>query len=410
MLTPVRLQLKGFAELTFPKATIWEGTIWKYAMATINKNIFNKHTLDKDVSPPQISPYVFKMKDKMKREEPHEGCTVEQVLGRQYYDTAFQIEMNAQDPTSEVKISYAIGTHKGGTNVVDWTEIGGFQLLEPARLPGGRPLYWTMKAKNSQGLEAVAQCSLNTYDSTVPDGRVEHAYKFSSHPHKLIAAVVVFEDSPLVDTHYKAVGYSPGEFGSQFVDWQEINLDHSVERLDGSEYLRKFTIPREGKLVAPVLQTQKTTDPEECAKLCHEYGPNCVSFDYETHSETCDFHDLVQGANAYLRLSGTYKNYERLGTGYHNPIEYNDLQLEHGTLYFVNAKITNVLAYEAFLFGEGTLVDFTPPEPGPVGNVSQDILRADGCGAAVTQQCIDVTWKENHRYVDIPMYWYLVSQ
>ena len=443
ILIPIKLILKAFAELNFfiKTVTIFEGNIWEYAAPAINKMIFEKHTLNKDVSPPEILPTtlhtvgvkkgandkpgdILKEKpegqpeeqpdeqpDEQPEEQPEEterrkradqeGCVVHQVLGRSHKDTAFELEMNAADPTSDVKISYCIGTHQGGTNLQDWTDIGGFSILQPAELPGGIPIYWTMKAKNSEGLEATAQCSLDTFDNTLPDGRVEHAYTFSSHRNKLIASVMVFDDSPLAETHYKAVGYSPGEFGSHFIDWQVMRLDLSSDRLDGEGNLKKFTVPRLGALIAPILQSQKALTPEDCASICLDHGSNCVSFDFEDTSQTCVLHDRVEGANAYLRVSGSYQNYERLGTGYHAPVEYTDLELKHGTLYFVNAKVTNVLGYEAYLFGEGTTIDLTPPEPGPVGEASQDILKADGCNAAITQRCVDVTSYENHRYVHL---------
>ena len=247
ILTPVRLELKAFAEvfLLIKRVTVFEGTLWTYRAPTIKRNIFTKRKRDEDRSPPDIQPSTLNVR---KKREGHRGCIVQQIPGREYYDTAFKLEMYAQDPVSDVKLSYAVGTNRGGTDVIGWTEMGGSSLLLPAKLPGGVPLYWTVKAKNSQGLEATTQCSLNTYDGTLPDGRVEHSYKFSSHPSKLIASVIAFDDSPLADTHYKAVGYSAGQFGSQFIDWQEINLDHSVDRIGVSGYLRKFTVPREGNL------------------------------------------------------------------------------------------------------------------------------------------------------------------
>ncbi|XP_053407458.1 uncharacterized protein LOC123547213 isoform X2 [Mercenaria mercenaria] len=398
VLTPLRLQLKAFAELNlfFTRVTVFEGLIWQYAVPTIRKNIFHKKKRDDDPSPPAVLPATI---NERRKRSGTRGCIVQQISGRPYYDPAFRLEMHAQDEVSEVKLFYAIGTHRGGTNVVDWTDMGGNSLMVPSKLPGGIPLYWSVKAKNSQGLESISQCSLDTYDSTLPDGRVEHSYTFSSHPNKIIASVIAFEDSPLVETHYKAVGFSPGQFGSQFVDWQVLRLDHSTTREGAPGALKHFTIPREGKLVAWILQSQKTPNAGVCAQRCIDYGSNCVSFDYEHHSETCDFHDVVQGANAYLRISGTYSNYERLGSGYHTPTEYSDLPLTHGSTYFVNAKVRNVLGYDAYLLGEGTMVDFTPPEPGTIKNARKDILQADKCTAAVTQQCIDVTWKDNHRII-----------
>ncbi|KAL4222206.1 hypothetical protein ACF0H5_018244 [Mactra antiquata] len=397
VLTPLRLKLKAFAELNliFKRVTVYEGCLWQYAVPKIVKNIFHKKKQKDDPSPPNIMPAT---ENERRKRSGTRGCIVKQIPNRPYYDPAFSIEMHAQDDTSEIKLFYAIGTHRGGTNLHDWTQMGGSSLMVPERLPGGVPIYWSVKAKNSQGQEVISQCSLDTYDSTLPDGRVEHSFKFSSHPNKLIASVVAFEDSPLVETHYKAIGFSPGQYGSQFVDWQELNLDHSATRIETTGSLKYFTVPREGKLVAWILSSQKTSTPEMCAQKCIAYGSNCVSFDFEHHSETCDLHDVIEGANAYLRISGTYSNYERLGSGYHTPLEYANLSLTHGTTYFVNTRVRNVLGYDAYLIGEGTMVDFTTPEPGPI-NIASETYRADKCEAAITQRCTDVTWKINHRII-----------
>ncbi|WAR20774.1 hypothetical protein MAR_014748 [Mya arenaria] len=283
ILTPLRLKLKAYAKLNllFTTVTVFEGTIWEYAVPSINKNIFHKKKLDNDPSPPDIQPLTVNAR---RRRSGSEGCLVQQIYNRPYYDPAFKLEMYAQDEVSETKLFYAIGTHKGGTDVQDWTDMGGNSLMVPAKIPGGIPIYWSMKAKNSQGLEAIVQCSLNTYDSTLTDGRVEHAYMFSSHPSKMIASVVAFDDSPLNKVHYKAVGFSPGKFGSQFVGWEEVHLDHSSPRQGMSGQLKHFTHSREGKLVAYILQTTKVRTPEFCALACISYGYNCVSFDYEYHS------------------------------------------------------------------------------------------------------------------------------
>ncbi|XP_052219885.1 uncharacterized protein LOC127837088 [Dreissena polymorpha] len=399
VLTPLRLELKAFAELFILSKTIkiFEGTIWKYQVPTIHKNIFTKKKRDDDPSPPDVLPATI---NERRRRAGPEGCIVNQVYNRAYYDTAFTLEMFAQDEVSEVKLTYAIGTHKGGTNVQAWTEMGGNTLLVPAKLPSGVPLHWTVSATNTQGLSSTVQCSLNTYDSTLPDGRVEHPYKYSSHPSKLVAFIIVAEDSPLKEMNYKAVGYSPGQYGNQFVRWEKTRLDLSPLRQGVAGALQHFTTPMDGKLIANVLKTAKPLRfPDLCAEECMNHGSNCVSFSYEYHSETCDLHDQVAGANAYLRISGTYKNYERLGIGYHTSVEYDNLTLTHGTQYFVNAKVTNVLGYVDHLIGEGTMVDFTPPEPGLILNNQSDFLRADQCNASVSQRCLEVTPQENHRII-----------
>ncbi|KAH3747110.1 hypothetical protein DPMN_181532 [Dreissena polymorpha] len=391
---PLKLELTVFAELVFfgIHITIVELSLWKYQVPSIKKNIFtNPYLLGNPTVPIILSAYTNKLPGP-------KTCIVNQVLNRPHYDTAFSLEMFAQDDVSNVKLTYAIGTNEGGTNVQDWTEMGGNNLLVPAKLPGGIPLYWTVSASNSQSVSSNKQCYLQTYDSTLPDGKVEHEYKFSSHPSKLGAFIIVVEDSPLKDLHYKAVGYGPGKFGNQFVGWEETRLNHSPLRQDVTGALQHFTDPKNGKLIANVLSTAKPLKtPDSCAELCLNHGSNCVSFSYEYHTETCDLHDQVAGANAYLRISGTYKSYDRLGIGYNTYIEYNNLPLRHGTQYFVNVEVTNVLGYVAYLVGEGTMVDFTPPEPGLILNSQSDFLRADRCKASISQRCLEVTTRENHR-------------
>jgi hypothetical protein len=90
----------------------------------------------------------------------------------------------------------------------------GNSLTAPVKLKKehyGIPRFFTIKAKNSQGTEAITECSLKTYDNTVPDGRIDESYPYTSHPHKISGNVVVFEDSTLMDTHYEAVGITNGE-------------------------------------------------------------------------------------------------------------------------------------------------------------------------------------------------------
>lgn len=87
------------------------------------------------------------------------------------------MQFSAEDEDSDLKLWYAIGNFVGGTNVQDWTEMRGPSLLRPAVLPCGTPLYFLVRARNSQGLETIAQCELSTYDCTFPDGRVDAEFR-----------------------------------------------------------------------------------------------------------------------------------------------------------------------------------------------------------------------------------------
>ena len=89
----------------------------------------------------------------------------------------FVIQFSVADDVSGLKLWYAVGDYPGGTNVIGWTDMRGSSLLAPAALPCGEPLYFLVKARNSRGHEATAQCSLPTYDCTIPEGRVDSTYR-----------------------------------------------------------------------------------------------------------------------------------------------------------------------------------------------------------------------------------------
>ena len=104
------------------------------------------------------------------------------------------------------------------------------------------------------------------------------------------------------------------------------------------------------------------------------------------------------GASAERKREGHYQTYERLGKSYTAVLRYENLALRHGTRYYVNADVENVLGYRATLTSQGTMADRTSPEPGPVGEVTSDNVTADGCDASIIQRCEEhVTDSLNHR-------------
>ncbi|XP_062567667.1 uncharacterized protein LOC134229900 [Saccostrea cucullata] len=396
VLVPLELRLKAFAKIRLFSITVFDACIWRYKMNTIKKNLITKEHNKKDDSPPNISHVSQNSRRKRSGEG---GCDITQFKNRDPTDPAFLLEVSADDEVSDVTLTYAIGTHRGGSNVVNWTGMKGSSLTAPVTLPNGIPLYWTVKAQNSNGGTAVVECSLNTYDNTIPDGRIEASYPFTSHPNLLSGTVIVFDDSKLIETHSHSVGFSHGELGNEVVDW-DLLLLQSTHKREGSNdrHLQYFTVPREGKLTSMFMRRTKVNSADECAENCLNYGDKCISFDFEFHTETCDLQSVIEGPNAELRISGTYKNYERLGLGYDAFVSYN-ISLQHGVIYFINADVTNDLGYKAFITSRGTMVDYTPPEPVNVGNATKDYVKADACNAAITQRCVDVTTNPNHRHI-----------
>ncbi|XP_061168901.1 uncharacterized protein LOC133178169 [Saccostrea echinata] len=409
ILYPVRLKLEAYCVLEikicfwkcFKKTiTIFRGTLWTYSTRPINGNVFTNIKDEKDTSPPEFSaPGVSNQGNRRKRETT-DKCLLRQIPGRNHKDPAYELQFAADDDKSNLKLYYAIGTHQGGTNVVDFTEMGGFSMLIATNdLPNAIPLYWTVKAVNSQGTDARVYCMLPTYDNTLPDGRVDPSYIYSSHPNVLTAIINVFEDSELKKVQSQAVGYSSGMYGSEIVPWKNLSLELSTHRTGISNDLKHFSVPKTGKLTSTPFTVHITHTPEDCATKCINSGKKCVSFDYAYFTESCELQTVVEGPSAKLRKSGTYMNYERLGVGHNSYERFENLPLEHGITYFINARIVNVLDYVAYLHSIGTMVDFSPPSTGNLGTEFNETFLADRCKASVAQRCVEVTWKDNHRYI-----------
>ena len=102
----------------------------------------------------------------------------------------------------------------GGDNVLPFTEMGGSPFVSTEPLKSGVPLYFTVKVSTTQDTSIEAVCSLPTYDTTPPGGRVSW-YQYTSHPHYMRGNLVVFDDSALKYDHYVALGYGGGSAGDQ---------------------------------------------------------------------------------------------------------------------------------------------------------------------------------------------------
>ncbi|KAK3589126.1 hypothetical protein CHS0354_017092 [Potamilus streckersoni] len=394
-LTPIELSLRGWAKIFGAK--VFDKRLWSWACEPITWNILTKKFVDNDVDPPQFIDGGFCGNTKRSKRSVNE-CSVKQLIDRHPTDPAFQIEVYTNDENSVVTQFYGIGTYPGGTDVVSWTEFRGSTQIVPMQLPNGIPLYFTIKAENSQGLKSYLKCKLDTYDTTLPGGRVEASHPFTSLPNQISGTVLMIEDSPIIES-YHALGYSPGEYGTQVTSWQTLNLGNSALQEYMNSDLKYFSNPREGRLSTPPVKVIQIRQVEGCASQCKQYGPKCMSFDFDETSESCNFHDSIEGGQIKLHIDGRYKNYERLDVGYTAYISYNNINIQHGAVYYINAFIKNSLHYVSVLHSGGTMADFTPPEPGNVGRPVTDVMEAKGCNASVIQRCEQVTWLPNHRKI-----------
>ena len=81
-------------------------------------------------------------------------------------------------------------------------------------------MFFTVTASNNGGGNATVSCEIPTYDVTLPAGRIEPAFRSTSHPYILEATAVVYDDSEIIDQH-EAIGYGPGVWGDQIVPWTD---------------------------------------------------------------------------------------------------------------------------------------------------------------------------------------------
>ncbi len=85
-------------------------------------------------------------------------------------------------------------------------------------MTGGVPVYFTVTASNNGGGTSTVTCSLPTYDVTLPAGRIDPAFRKSSHPYIIEATAVVYDDSEII-SQQEAIGFGPGMWGDQIVPW-----------------------------------------------------------------------------------------------------------------------------------------------------------------------------------------------
>ena len=108
---------------------------------------------------------------------------------------------------------------------IDWSCI--LQVLHPP----GVPLYFTVHVSNEAGVSVPATCRLNTFDVTIPGGRMAEAFISTSNPNVLKGVVTVYEDSPLQQTMV-AVGYGKDIWGEQVVRWNATTVAANTVNYD----------------------------------------------------------------------------------------------------------------------------------------------------------------------------------
>ena len=377
--------------------TIINIEVFHWNSPAIEVNLLDISNEKKDDSPPLFSPITEQSRRRrslpdseyhfVTRRDVATPCTVTQVAGRDYTNPAFILQISVADDKSQVELTYSVGTYKGGYDLVNNERMNGNTVLIARSLTSNIPLYWTATGSNSQGVSASTQCSLNTYDMTPPDGRVDfNTYIYSSHPSKLIGEATIIDDTNL-KMQFQAMGYGPGRFGDQTVPFTSFDFDQLNFKTDTSSLQQFITISNKRLGVTP-FKVSVVTDLQACASDCLTFPTKCFSFNYADVHRVCELlNDIGADANIEFAKNLQYSYYEKRGVGNRVSFKYQDLPLVHNRLYFLNLYIVNQLLYENYVNSPGMLIDFTPPEPGIVRNASLNETRHDGCSAAFNQRC-----------------------
>ena len=104
-----------------------------------------------------------------------------------------------------------------------------FQRLDVS----SQAVYFTVKATNNGGATKEVTCSIDTYDVTLPSGRLEADFATTSNRHVLHGSLVVYEDSALSFSNL-AVGQGKGVYAVGISGWEPVNLmDRSGDSYNG---------------------------------------------------------------------------------------------------------------------------------------------------------------------------------
>nr|XP_006820036.1 PREDICTED: uncharacterized protein LOC102804939 [Saccoglossus kowalevskii] len=335
-------------------------------------------------------------------------CRVYQIADRDYTQPAYELTISAWDDESAVSVTYCIGSYNSGCDVANNLLMSQTSVIEPRIMVDGMPLYYTATLSNQGDLSITATCDLQTYDLTIPSGRVTPDFLSSSHPSILRASSVINEDSELT-SQWEAIGFGLGVYGCQVIQWVELNSKLLKKNVSGAisteqDSLQYFTHPQDGRLNAEPFETITVRYDYLCGEECLSYpATKCLSFNYDYgDNEICELLQDIQGEYD-IHKSGAFKHFERIGVGYTAEHSYSNLTLNHGKLYYFNLYSENVLGYKAIVSSDGVIIDFIPPLTGLIENEEYDAVHHETCTDYVhgkwQDRCIEETPLPNHRYI-----------
>ena len=195
-------------------------THWSYSIPPLHRDEFYYQGLLTDDTPPLYTPLMFTADQS--------NCYVRQLPTRHYNNPAFEILFDVTDPESSLNVTLGVGTYINSDDIIPFIEIAGQSLTVYHSLLPATQLLFTVIATNNNGLRSFASCSLpnnHFYDRSPPLARVNPIGQVSSHPSKIQALVVLFDEFGFEEIVQEiAIGRVPGEAGSDALQWTPLNV------------------------------------------------------------------------------------------------------------------------------------------------------------------------------------------
>ena len=236
-LTTQLIQLTGAGEFA-DQEVLETQTVWEYSIPPLNRDEFYYEGRLADVTAPLFVPLSYASADQS-------DCFVRQLPGRPYGNPAFELEFDLSEPESVMNITYRAGNLLNGGNVISETELGGSRVVVPHNLLPAQEMFFTVSATNLNNLQMLASCSLHVYDHSPPMARINPIRAVSSHPAKIRALVVLFDEFRLDTLQEIAIGTVPGSSGDDVLSWQPFNVTQIYIPPDiAGEVLNLFSFSR----------------------------------------------------------------------------------------------------------------------------------------------------------------------
>ena len=329
--------------------------------------------------------------------------------------------MSASEPESRIEeMTVTVGTFEGSDNILKRETVAGQSSVLELDLPafakdGGRPLFFTVDATNTEGLTRTTKCHMDNYDVTRPRLTVRRRWELQSNPTAIWATLTTVDDSTISRLQY-TVSIDPSGEGKRQLEWSDIPVtqapaptvtDSSVMRhfqngLSGTlHYFDETATRAEGKASSTIAGLSRAA----CAQRCLDWGSGleCKAFD-ALEDGNCVLHAVVEdNLKTQINTQGKGTHFVRADSVFSFKHEYEiqstNLVMEGDRAYYLVVRARDHLGFETIAASDPIMVDTTCPEVGLIVNATLDDLRSDRCGASPLQQCFEIGNYPNHRLV-----------